>query len=197
MMPLQFEPYILTKNQRGHPMNLTEPRLKVCALTASWMLAAFSMLAPIRGLTAEQATIRSVSDGDTVVVQIAQRQERVRLIGIDTPESHPNRRAKKIAERSHQDLLSIIEQGKAAAEFTRKLLPKGTSIRLEYDTEKRDLYGRLLAYLWLASGEMVNETIISSGYAYPLTVPPNVRYQKRFLESFQSAKRHKRGLWAK
>lgn len=161
------------------------------------LLTALSLATPYHRLTAEQATVLSVSDGDTVVLQIARTRERVRLIGIDTPESHANPRAKKQATRNHQDVLSIIEQGKSAALYTQKLLPRGTSIRIEHDVEKRDHYGRLLAYLWLPNGEMVNENIMKSGYAYPLTIAPNVKYQDRFLKAFQEARSSKRGLWAR
>jgi micrococcal nuclease len=161
------------------------------------LLIALSLATPYQRLSAEQATVLSVSDGDTVVLQIASNRERVRLIGIDTPESHSNPRAKKQAARNHQDVLSIIEQGKAAALYTRNLLPRGTSVRIEHDVEKRDHYGRVLAYLWLPSGEMVNEKIITSGYAYPLTIAPNVRYQERFLKAFHEARNAKRGLWAR
>ena len=172
-------------------------KLLMCARLVVATVATLYLVSPFYELSAEQATVLSVSDGDTVVVQIARQRERVRLIGIDTPESHPNRRAKQFAERDKRDLASIIEQGKAATEFTKKLLPSGTAVRVEYDREKRDHYGRLLGYLWLPHGEMVNETIITSGYAYPLTVPPNVRYRERFLKGFQAARRSKRGLWAR
>jgi len=153
--------------------------------------------APLQPLTAEQAKVISVSDGDTVVLHIGRNKERVRLIGIDTPESHDNRRARKQSERNHQDISSILEQGRTAARFTQKLLPQGMTVKVEYDTERRDHYGRLLAYLWLPNGEMVNETIIRSGYAYPLTIPPNVRYRDRFLKAFSEARSSKRGLWAR
>ncbi len=161
------------------------------------LLTALSAVTPYQRLTAEQATVLSVSDGDTVVLQIAKNRERVRLIGIDTPESHTNPRAKRQAERNHQDLVSIIQQGKAAALYTRSLLPRGTSLRIEHDVEKRDHYGRLLAYLWLPNDEMVNEKIITSGYAYPLTIAPNIKYRDRFLTGFQRARSAKRGLWAR
>jgi micrococcal nuclease len=131
------------------------------------------------------------------VLQIGRHRERVRLIGIDTPESHPNKRANKQAARNHQDIQSIIEQGKRAAQFTKSLLPSGTSVNIEYDVERRDHYGRLLGYLWLSNGEMLNEAIIRGGYAYPLTIPPNVRYQERFLKAFHDARNAKRGLWAR
>jgi micrococcal nuclease len=161
------------------------------------LLTTLCLATPCCRLSAEQATVLSVSDGDTVVLQIARNRERVRLIGIDTPESHSNPRAKKQAARNHQDVLSIIEQGKAAALYTKNLLPRGTSVRIEHDIEKRDHYGRVLAYLWLPSGEMINEKILASGYAYPLTIAPNVKYQERFLKAFHEARKAKRGLWAR
>jgi len=164
---------------------------------AIFAFVALYLIQSLHSAAAEQATVLSVSDGDTVVVRMENGRERVRLIGIDTPESHPNQRAKKFAARDHKDIRSIIEQGKAAAQFTETLLPRGTTVRVEYDTEKRDHYGRLLAYLWLQSGEMANEKIISSGFAYPFTVPPNVRYRERFLKAFQDAKRANRGLWGR
>jgi micrococcal nuclease len=91
----------------------------------------------------------------------------------------------------------ILEQGRAAAQFAQKLLPRGSAVRIEYDSERRDHYGRLLAYLWLPDGDMANETIIRSGYAYPLTIPPNVRYRDRFIKYFNEARSSKRGLWAR
>jgi len=118
--------------------------------------------APLQWLAAEQATVISVSDGDTVVLSVNSKRERVRLIGIDTPESHDNRRARKQSERTHQDIQMILEQGRAAAQFAQKLLPRGSAVRIEYDSERRDHYGRLLAYLWLTDGDMANETIIRS-----------------------------------
>ncbi len=177
-------------------MTLKHSGLRIRARVIHAVFTALFLITPHDWLAAEQAKVLSVSDGDTVVLQVGRDRERVRLIGIDTPESHPNKRAEKQATRNHQDIRSIIEQGKRAAQFTRNLLPDGTSVRVEYDVERRDHYGRLLSYLWLANGEMLNEAIIKGGYAYPLTIAPNVRYQERFLKAFQEARNAKRGLWA-
>lgn len=178
-------------------MILKHPGPRIRARVINAVFTALCLMTPQHWLAAEQAKVLSVSDGDTVVLQIESGRERVRLIGIDTPESHINKRAQKQATRNHQDIQSIIEQGKRAAQFTRNLLPNGTSVRVEYDVERRDHYGRLLGYLWLANGEMLNETIIKGGYAYPLTIAPNVRYQERLLKAFHDARNAKRGLWAR
>lgn len=178
-------------------MAFTSAPFRIYRTAIRFLAVAACFAAPLQSLSAEQVKVISVSDGDTVVLHIGQRKERVRLIGIDTPESHDNRRARKQSERNHQDIGSILEQGRIAAQFTRKLLPQGMTAKIEYDTERRDHYGRLLAYLWLPNGEMVNETIIRSGYAYPLTIPPNVRYRDRFLKAFSEARSSKRGLWAR
>jgi micrococcal nuclease len=89
----------------------------------------------------------------------------------------------------------ILRSGKIAAEFTKKLVAPGDKISVEFDVEKRDRYGRLLGYVFLADGRMLNDEIISSGYASVLTIPPNVKYQERFLEAYRSARRSGLGLW--
>ena len=162
----------------------------------AWLLFSSPVTALDPKLKTIQATIISVTDGDTVVVKIGTKKERVRLIGIDTPESHPNRRAYKQSAQSRQDVKTIVAMGLRASDFTQSLLPPGTAVSLEYDVEPRDRYGRALAYLWLTDGRMVNDIIIRSGYAYPLTVPPNVRYRDRFSEAFSEGRRAQRGLWS-
>jgi micrococcal nuclease len=144
-----------------------------------------------------QGRVVSVTDGDTVVLQISSKRERVRLIGIDTPESKYNPRSRKQADQNHLVVDQVVRLGKLAAAHTQKLLPVGTPVRVEFDLEQRDRYGRLLAYLWLPNGTMVNEEIISSGFAYPLTVPPNVKYQDRFLTGFRDSRRKQLGLWSR
>jgi micrococcal nuclease len=163
----------------------------LCA--ALWIGAAHAL--PFARFADRQATVSSVTDGDTVVLQFSRRRERVRLIGIDTPESKHNPRARKQAEQNRSSENSIIQLGKLAAKHTRELLPTGIRVRIEYDVEQRDRYGRLLAYLWLPNGTMVNEEIIRAGYAYPLTIPPNVRYEARLLAGFRESREKRRGLW--
>jgi micrococcal nuclease len=137
----------------------------------------------------------SVTDGDTVVLLMSSKRERVRLIGIDTPESKRNSRSRKQADQNRIVIDQVVHLGKLAAEHTQKLLPVGTSVRVEFDLQPRDRYGRLLAYLWLPNGTMVNEEIIRAGYAYPLTIPPNVKYEGRFLAGFRESREKQLGLW--
>ncbi len=161
-----------------------------------------------------KAKVVRVIDGDTIVVKIRKTtfndrktlkylKFTIRLIGIDTPESKPNRRAEIQSKESKKDIQTIIYLGKKAKEFTEKNLlikRKGkkkiySHVFLEFDVEPQDRYGRMLAYVWLPNGEMLNKKIICSGYAYPLTVPPNVKYEREFLKCFRKARKYHRGLW--
>ena len=136
--------------------------------------------------------VRRVIDGDTI--ELADRQ-RVRLIGIDTPEVRINSRLYKQAQRSKKDIQTIMQFGKMASKFTRDLL-EGKRVRLEFDTEKYDRYDRLLCYVYLKDGTFINAKIIEQGYAYLLTIPPNVKYVDLFRRLFQEARDYNRGLWA-
>jgi hypothetical protein len=75
------------------------------------------------------------------------------------------------------------------------ICPPGTKVRLEYDVQLLDKYGRILAYIWLPDGRMLNEVIICSGYATPLTIPPDVKYADRFRRCYQTARGEGLGLW--
>ncbi len=124
-----------------------------------------------------QATVQRVVDGDTVDVLVDGREERVRLIGVDTPEVYGKAEA----------------YGAEASAFTKQRLT-GQEVRLELDVEERDRYGRLLAYVWIGD-EMFNETLVREGYAQVMTVPPNVKYADRFVALQREAREHGRGLW--
>ena len=126
------------------------------------------------------AVVERAVDGDTVVLVGG---ERVRYIGIDTPELH---HPKKPVERYARE----------AKEFNRRLV-EGKKIRLETDVERRDKYGRLLAYVFLEDGRFVNAELIKEGYAQLLTIPPNVRYVDLFTGLQKQARENKRGLWGK
>jgi micrococcal nuclease len=119
-----------------------------------------------------------VVDGDTFVLAGG---ERVRLIGIDTPETvHPHK--------------PIEHLGPEASEFAKRLL-SGQMVRLEFDVQERDRYGRLLAYVYLEDGTFVNAEILRQGYGVLLTVPPNVKFAEEFLEIQRQAREAGRGLW--
>jgi micrococcal nuclease len=131
------------------------------------------------------ATVDRVVDGDTIIVRLAARRERVRLIGIDTLESvKPNTPVQCFAlEASHR---------------TKSLLPAGTSVRLEGDVEARDQYGRLLAYVFRQhDGLFVNLSLAKDGYAVPYTFPPNVAHADEFVSAAAAARTANRGLWGR
>ncbi|NTV29722.1 MAG: thermonuclease [Candidatus Omnitrophica bacterium] len=140
----------------------------------------------------DSVRVERVVDGDTLKLVGG---ERVRLIGIDTPELHESAKLYRDAERTGQDIKTIQRMGGEAASFTRELVD-GKNVRLEYDVQPRDRYGRLLAYVYLEDGTFVNAQIIRRGYAYPLTVPPNTRHAAEFRRLFEEARRSRAGLWA-
>ncbi len=144
----------------------------------------------------ERVNVVYVVDGDTIAIQRGDRAEKVRLIGIDTPESKENPKALRDAGRTGLDITVIISQGKKATSFVRGIVKKGDFVSLEFDVVERDKYGRLLAYVYLSDGRLLNELIVKSGFAYVLTIPPNVKYKSKFIEAFQYARENKLGLWA-
>ena len=112
---------------------------------------------PAFGQTPEWATVVKVIDGDTLVLKMNGKEEKFRLIGIDCPEARVNPKAQKDSERSGEDLRKIIEMGQKATEFIKSLVRKGDRVRIEFDVQKRDQYGRLLGYVYLGDGRMLNE----------------------------------------
>lgn len=129
------------------------------------------------------AVLVRVIDGDTIDVTIAGSAERVRLIGIDTPETKkPN--------------TPVQCFGPEASEFTHSLLPDGTALHLERDAEARDPYGRLLAYVYrVDDGMFVNMEIMLRGYARPLSIPPNINHADEFVAAARDAREANAGLW--
>jgi len=121
-----------------------------------------------------------VVDGDTIYVQLADRVEKIRYIGVNTPEIH-------------HPIKGEEPGGREAAAMNRRLVG-GRPVRLELDVRSRDRYGRLLAYVWLGD-TMVNAELVRRGYAQVMTVPPNVRYQDLFVKLQREARDAGRGLW--
>jgi micrococcal nuclease len=128
--------------------------------------------------------VSKVTDGDTIHVIIAGQDETVRLIGINTPETVDPRRAVECFGKEASDRM--------------KELAKGQIVRLEYDDTQslRDTYGRLLAYVYLEDGQMINRKMIAEGYAYEYTYMTPYKYQKEFRQLQTLAQSAKRGLWA-
>ena len=122
-----------------------------------------------------------VVDGDTIIIDMDGTRERVRLIGLDTPES-------ALADEEQNE-----PYGEIAAEFTKERL-EGESVTLEYDREQRDRYNRILAYVYI-DGKMFNKTLIEEGHAESVAYPPNLRYQDEFDDLEAEAKENRRGMW--
>lgn len=131
-----------------------------------------------QGVTAK---VTRVIDGDTIEVDLNGKTEKIRFIGVDTPETvHPTR--------------GVESYGKEASDYTKKAL-SGKSVGLEFDVQERDNYGRVLAYVWL-NNQLFNEVLVREGYAQVSTYPPNVKYVDRFTSAQQQAISSNKGLWS-
>lgn len=153
------------------------------------------LICPFKIWAEASATLVKVIDGDTLKVRYSGKIENVRLIGIDTPERLVNDKAIRDSKRTHKDLATITSNGQKAADYMARLVKPGEELRLEFDAEKRDHYGRLLAYVYRKSGGMLNEQMISDGFAGLLTKQPNVKYVKRFQAAHTAALNEGKGLW--
>ncbi|MCX8164529.1 MAG: thermonuclease family protein [Aquificaceae bacterium] len=141
-------------------------------------------------------TVIRVVDGDTFQCRLDSGEEvKVRLVGIDTPESSPNPKAHRDVERSGRAMKEGLRMGKLARGVTESLLTQGKRVSLEFDVQRTDRYGRLLAYVWLPDGRMLNELLVREGYAQVYTIPPNVKYQERLLSAQRKAREEGKGLW--
>ena len=124
-----------------------------------------------------------VVDGDTIHVQLGSAREKVRYIGVDTPETKDPRRP-------------VGCFGQKASDFNAQLVA-GERVRLVRDVEERDRYGRMLAYVYRErDGLFVNAELARLGYAKPLSIPPDVRFADRFAALAREAREQGRGLWA-
>jgi len=146
------------------------------------LLALVTALPASSALAALDGPVIRVVDGDTIHVRIGARVEKVRYIGVNTPEVHHPRKGEEPG-------------GREAAEVNRRLV-EGKTVRLELDVQERDRYGRLLAYVWVGD-VMVNAELVRLGYAQVMTIPPNVRYQEIFVKLQREAREAGRGLWGR
>jgi micrococcal nuclease len=130
--------------------------------------------APVRATT--PCTVRLVVDGDTI--QCSEHPQRIRLIGVDAPESDQR------------------PFGEASAGALASYLPVGTPALLERDVDTFDSYGRILGYVWV-QGIQVNWLLLRLGWSVQLTIAPNVQYADPFRAAVERARTERRGLWAR
>jgi micrococcal nuclease len=156
--------------------------------------APLSMPADILPNSLRFVRVVRVVDGDTINVTFYNggNPERVRLIGIDTPETvHPNR--------------DVEHYGKEASDFTKTYL-MDRHVWLQFDVGARDRFGRFLGYIWTEKPEdvdneeeirdkMFNARLLLGGYAQVMTIQPNSRYAELFVEFQREAREEGRGLW--
>lgn len=130
------------------------------------------------------ATVVRVVDGDTLVADTGGVEERVRLIGLDTPESVDASRP-------------VMCFGPEASAALERLLPEGTPVLLVRDVEPRDRYGRLLAYVYRAAdGRFVNLAMVRDGFAEAYPYPPNEQHTVELRRAESAARDEARGAWS-
>lgn len=131
----------------------------------------------------EKVHVARVVDGDTLVANNSQHEQiKVRLIGVDTPETvKPN--------------TPVQPYGKEASDFSKEHLTD-KDVFLEYDKEKEDRYGRTLAYVWLNKETMFNELLVKKGLAREKYFSPNGKYRDLFEKAEQIAKSNKVNIWS-
>lgn len=120
-------------------------------------------------------------DGDTLIARIEGKEQRIRYIMIDTPE---------ITSGKNE------EYGQEALEFVESKVVPGQKIYLEYDEQKYDPYDRLLAYIYLEDGSMLNKLLLENGLAKMIVFKPNNKYENEFRLIEEQAKKRKVGIWS-
>jgi micrococcal nuclease len=144
------------------------------------LLVLIALAVPAGAQPVLEGSVIRIVDGDTIHVRLGDHVEKVRYIGVNTPEVHHPSRGE--------------EPGGRAAALVNRELVSGRRVRLELDTQLRDRHGRLLAYVWV-NETMVNAELVRRGFAQVMTVPPNVRHQSLFLKLQREARDAGRGLW--
>jgi micrococcal nuclease len=154
--------------------------LVLLILVALVLLRPWEELGRDEGPASAWAYVTRVVDGDTIEVRLDGAEEDVRYIGVDTPETvKPD--------------TPVQCFGPQASSFNHHLVER-RRVRLVFGDERRDVYGRLLAYIYL-DGRFVNAELVRRGLARTLTIPPNDRFARRLKRLEIAAARAGRGVW--
>ena len=128
--------------------------------------------------------VSKITDGDTFyVITSSSEKFKIRLIGIDAPET------RNVGVKVRKEYF-----GKEAKIFVTNLL-KNKKVKLTFDVQKTDRYGRILAYVYLENGVFLNQYLVENGFAVVSTFPPNVKFVEVFTKAEKSARNKKLGLW--
>jgi micrococcal nuclease len=152
----------------------------LCVILSFSAVCSGEMRSAENGRNEDIVAVSRVNDGDTVSAVVNGHFEEIRLIGIDAPEIGQEPWG-KIAKRH----------------LTEMFISSSWKVTIEYDIEKRDRYGRLLAYLRTRDGRMVNREMLREGYAVVFTLPPNMRYAREFVAAEKRARKRKIGIWSR
>jgi micrococcal nuclease len=160
---------------------------------AMYLMAALFFGAGLQAETVykEPARIMRIINGDTLNILYHGKWEEIKLLGLDMPETTLNDRVYERALKNSTTPAEIINRGLTGREFVKKYLQYGSQIWIEFDVQKRDHFSRLLGYVYLADGRMLNEIILGAGLCEPLLIPPNVKYQEHFQEIALQAQKDK------
>lgn len=143
--------------------------------------------------------VARVNDGDTITVHLRGKPELVRLIGVDAPETAHSKSLARKAKNARRSATEEAKAGAASREAILKLVGAGDKVRLvdgRPQTRKRDRYGRLLAFVYLADGRLLNQEMIAQGWAKAYR-SFNFRHKSDFLRAESQARLARHGLWAK
>ena len=128
--------------------------------------------------------VSKITDGDTFYVMTKNSEKfKIRLIGIDAPESY------NVGKKFRKEYF-----GKEAKVFATNLL-KNKKVKLTFDVQKTDRYGRILAYAYLENGVFLNQYLVENGFAVVATFPPNVKFVEVFTKAEKLARKKEVGLW--
>lgn len=163
-------------NQVSNSFNNSEETINISTSSAQIQLTASS------GIIGEEVKVIRVVDGDTIVIESG---EKIRYIGVDTPETVDPRRA-------------VACFGKEASNENKKLVA-GKTVTLTKDVSDKDQFGRLLRFVYLKQDDgnliFVNDYLIRNGFAKASTYPPDVKFAVQFVEAEKEARNSARGLW--
>ncbi len=120
------------------------------------------VITPTQAMEKTTARVLKVIDGDTIEVLLDNKYENVRLLGVDCYETYPNNRAYKQAYTEGITVEKVVELGKLAKYYVQKELKPDDMVYLEFEENKRDSYGRLLAYVYLEDGKMLNKMLLQN-----------------------------------
>lgn len=151
--------------------------------SAPFATAGESLRGALKGLLpseSEEVRVQYVIDGDTFVAKVGEQRRKVRIIGVDTPES----KKRGVAVQCY---------AKKAARFSESEL-QGERVKLTYDVGREDKYGRVLAYVQ-RSGKDFGRKLLAKGYARQLTIAPNLARAASYSKVEEKARKAQRGLW--